>query len=81
MNKRLQLIAENIDGGKGVIDVGTDHGYLPVYLAENSYTGSIFASDINEDPLNKAIRHAKNTGVDNKINFLLCDGKCSHHSI
>ena len=78
MNKRLKLISEYIDKGKGIIDVGTDHGYLPIYLAENSYEGKIFASDINADPLNKAISNAADAGVDEKINFLLCDGlkKC-----
>jgi len=78
MNKRLKLISEYIDKGKGIIDVGTDHGYLPIYLAENSYAGKIFASDINADPLNKAVSNAADAGVDEKINFLLCDGlkKC-----
>lgn len=74
MNKRLLLIADNIENGKGVIDVGTDHGYLPVYLAQNSYGGNIFASDINLDPLNKAKLHASQAGLDDRIKFFLCDG-------
>lgn len=74
MNKRLKLISEYIDNGKGMVDVGTDHGYLPIYLAENSYSGKIFASDINADPLKKAIYNAKEAGLDDKIEFLLCDG-------
>ena len=74
MNKRLLLIAENIENGKGFIDVGTDHGYLPVYMAQNGYSGSIYASDINSDPLNKAIRNADTAGLSNRINFLLSDG-------
>ena len=74
MNKRLQLISEYIEDGKGIIDVGTDHGYLPIYLAENNYKGNIIASDINHDPLNKAISNAKASGAEQKIRFLLCDG-------
>ena len=74
MNKRLLLIAENIENGKGVIDVGTDHGYLPVYLAKNEYSGNIFASDINQDPLNKAKNHAQEAEVQDRIKFFLCDG-------
>ena len=74
MNKRLQLISEYIEDGKGIIDVGTDHGYLPIYLAENNYKGNIIASDINHDPLNKAINNAKASGAEQKIRFLLCDG-------
>ena len=74
MNKRLSLISEYIDDGKGFVDVGTDHGYLPVYFAEKGYNGKIIASDINSDPLNKAIKNAALAGVSDKIDFILCDG-------
>lgn len=74
MNKRLFLISEYIDDGKGMVDVGTDHGYLPVYMAKQGYTGNIFASDINADPLNKAIKHASEAGLEDRINFSLSDG-------
>ena len=33
MNKRLEAIMAHIpQNGRGVIDVGTDHGYLPAAL-------------------------------------------------
>ena len=78
MNKRLQTIYKYIEDGKGMVDVGTDHGYLPVELALNGYKGNIVASDINEDPLHKAVVNAEAAGVGSRISFLLCDGlsKC-----
>ena len=54
MNKRLELIYSMISDGRGLIDVGTDHGYLPAALAVNGYDGKLFASDINAMPLEKA---------------------------
>lgn len=82
MNKRLQIISEYISN-KGFVDVGTDHGYLPIHMAENGYKGKIFASDVNADPLNKAIRNAKEAGLSDKIDFFLCDGleKCPRDDI
>lgn len=82
MNKRLQTISEYINS-KGFVDVGTDHGYLPIFMAENGYKGKIFASDVNVDPLNKAIRNAKEAGLSDKIEFFLCDGleKCPRDEI
>ena len=82
MNKRLQIISEYISN-KGFVDVGTDHGYLPIHMAENGYKGKIFASDVNADPLNKAIRNAKEAGLSDKIDFFLCDGleKCPRDEI
>lgn len=74
MNKRLNAIAAMVQNGIGLVDVGTDHGYLPVLLASNGYTGALFASDINEGPLLSARRTAAEYGFSDRIRFLLCDG-------
>ena len=74
MNKRLKAILAHIPDGKGVIDVGTDHGYIPAALYQNGYSGCIIASDINAGPLDSARRTADNVGALERIEFLLCDG-------
>ena len=83
MNNRLYKICSYIIDGIGVIDVGTDHGYLPIELCDRAYKGNIIAADINEDPLSKAVRAAADAGYSDRINFLLCDGleKCPHDKI
>ena len=74
MNKRLLAIAALIRDGKGLVDVGTDHGYLPAHLALNGYHGTLFALDIREGPLAAAKRTAAEAGLSERIRFLLCDG-------
>ena len=74
MNKRLELIASILPHGRGFADVGTDHGYLPVYMAQHGYSGKIIASDINEGPLSTAGVSAWQAGVEDRICFRLCDG-------
>lgn len=74
MNKRLELIASILPHGRGFADVGTDHGYLPVYMAQHGYSGKIIASDINEGPLSTAVASARQAGVKDRICFRLCDG-------
>ena len=74
MNKRIQAIVKYMEAGSGVIDVGTDHGYFPVWMASHGYKGNIIASDINAAPLQKAMETARRAGVENKIRFQLCDG-------
>lgn len=74
MNRRLQAIAALVPDGLGMIDVGTDHGYLPVSLLRNGYRGKVFASDIREGPLNAALRTAEKAGLAECISFQLCDG-------
>ena len=74
MNRRLKAIDERIRDGCGVVDVGTDHGILPVHLVQRGYQGHIYASDINPGPLDAAKRSAALAGVSSRITFLLCDG-------
>ena len=74
MTKRIEEIIKLVEPGKGVIDVGTDHGYVPVALAERGYAGGIIASDLNEAPLAAAESRAAEHGVWDKIRFFRADG-------
>lgn len=75
MSKRLEAIMSHIQQySRGVADVGTDHGYLPAALIRKGYSGRIIATDINSDPLNKAVRTAESIGAGERISFRLCDG-------
>ena len=74
MNKRLNCIASHVPMGKGLIDVGTDHGYLPVSLARQGYPGTLIASDIHAGPLQAARRSAEAAGLEDRIEFVLADG-------
>ena len=47
MNKRMHAIVKYIEPGRGLIDVGTDHGHLPAWMAAHGYRGNIIAADIN----------------------------------
>ena len=74
MNRRLQAIRRLIPDGRGMIDVGTDHGYLPVQLYKDGYPGRIYASDIRPGPLSAAKERAGREGAGERIAFFLCDG-------
>ena len=77
MDKRLKAVKSLIRPGIGVIDVGTDHGYIPVALSKEGYKGNIIACDINQGPLSAAKANAEKAGVTN-IDFRLSNGleKC-----
>jgi len=54
LTPRLQAIAELIPPGSVVADIGTDHGYLPVYLVLNKISRRVVAVDVNQAPLRQA---------------------------
>lgn len=74
LQPRLQCIADCVPQGTRLADVGTDHGYLPVWLLQNGRIGHAVASDINAAPLEHARRTAAEYGVSACLDFRLCAG-------
>lgn len=74
LQPRLQCIASCVPGGARLADVGTDHGYLPVWLLQNGRIAHAVASDINAAPLEHARRTAEEYGVAEQMEFRLCAG-------
>ncbi len=54
LTKRLEKIASLVSEDITLADVGTDHGYIPVFLLENKIVKRAILSDINKGPLNNA---------------------------
>ncbi|MDF2884057.1 MAG: hypothetical protein K0R54_4623 [Clostridiaceae bacterium] len=54
ISNRLEKIASMIEKCHCIADIGTDHGYLPIYLIKSKICDMAIASDINRGPINKA---------------------------
>lgn len=74
LSDRLRACCNFVPRGCRVADVGCDHGYLSIHLLREGIASSVIASDINEQPLNSAIRNAEKYGVQDHIRFYLSDG-------
>ena len=74
LSSRLEAACRFVNSGDRVADVGCDHGYLGIYLLKNNIASFVYASDINEGPLNAAVFNAEKFGVRDKIKFYLSDG-------
>ena len=67
IGERLECIAKLVPCEAKVIDVGTDHAYLPVYLVKNKIVQKAIASDIVEGPCNAAKNTVRHYGLDENI--------------
>ena len=74
LTPRLQVCAGFVYPGDRVADIGCDHGYLSLHLLLNGIASSVIAADINEMPLQSAMRNAEKYGVQDKVRFCLSDG-------
>ena len=61
LSDRLRLIAGLIKKGSKVADIGTDHGYLPIFLVKSGITDRVIAMDVRKGPLKK--RRRQYTGI------------------
>lgn len=74
ISKRLLCCASMVQPGSRVADIGTDHGYLGIYLLQTGAARHVIACDLRKDPLENARRNAKLFGVDGKMELRLSDG-------
>ena len=74
LSERLRKIADYIDDSDAVADIGTDHGYMPVHLAQVNPNRCIIASDISDGSLQAARKSALIYNVSEAITFVVADG-------
>lgn len=74
ISNRLTTAAALVTQGYTLADVGTDHGYIPIYLLQQEKIPSAIAMDINEGPLERAKEHITLYGLQAYIQTRLSDG-------
>ena len=74
LSNRLLAVASLVTDGNILADVGTDHGYIPIYLVQEKRIHKAIAMDINEGPLQRAKEHISLYGLKDYIETRLSDG-------
>ncbi len=74
ISQRLLACCDYVNQGDRIADIGCDHGYLSIHLLTSGIARSAIASDINEQPLQSAIRNSEKYGVRDRMEFYLSDG-------
>lgn len=74
LSERLSHLAALVSENVVLADVGTDHGYLPIYLIWTGRIGKAYAMDIGEGPLFRAKEHVEACGLGEYITLRLSDG-------
>lgn len=73
LNKKLDAISKLIDYNSIILDVGTDHAYLPIFLSQKKRCKKIYASDISPKVLEGAKKNLEKYNIDD-VTLILSDG-------
>ncbi len=78
ISKRLQAVASLVQC-KTVADIGTDHGYVPLYLWQQKKITYALACDLNAGPLSRAKSNIEAYGAAQQIETRLGSGLLPVH--
>ncbi len=73
-SKRIKTIASLVPNNAKILDIGTDHCFVPIFLYKAGISHDITGLDINPNPLASARENLCNANLDKKIKLLLNDG-------
>ena len=74
LTNRLLKIANLVTPNKRLADIGTDHGYIPVYLLNKGVIDFAILADINKGPLENARSEVKRNKLQEKVDLRLGSG-------
>ena len=74
MNLRLSTLAQMVDQGARIADIGTDHASLPIKLVKEGKVDFAIASDVAAGPLENAEKDIVTAGLKNKIETRMGSG-------
>ena len=74
LDNRLQAVADFVTPNRTAADIGTDHGYLALFLVQSGKSPHVIATDKNEGPCQAACRTIQGTGMEDRIEIRLGDG-------
>lgn len=74
LSKRLKAVADMVETGAVLADIGTDHAYIPIWLVSRGLVPRAVAMDVNEGPLKRAQENIRQNGLEEKIETRRSDG-------
>lgn len=74
ISKRLELVASFVPQGAILLDVGSDHAYLPIELVKRGQIKSAIAGEVVEGPYQSAVKNVEAHGLNEKIQVRLANG-------
>lgn len=74
LSKRLKAASQYVRPDLPVVDIGSDHAYLPIHLVQNDIIPSAIAGEVVKGPFENAKNKIISVGLENEISVRLGSG-------
>ena len=74
LSKRLRAVADYVDKGARLADIGSDHAYLPTYLVQKNEVEFAVAGEVVKGPFEIAKNHVAQANLKENIQVRLANG-------
>lgn len=74
ISQRLEAVASYVPQGARLVDVGSDHAYLPLFLVEQGRIEFAIAGEVVQGPYQSALQNVEQAGQTDKIAVRLANG-------
>ena len=74
ISKRLETVASFVPQESVLLDVGSDHAYLPIELVEKGHIERAIAGEVVVGPYQSAVKNVESHGLSEKIQVRLANG-------
>lgn len=74
MTPRLLAVCSLVPKGTSVIDVGSDHAYVPMYLVKSGKAVRALATDVHDGPVKRSRENIEKQGLGTQIKTQKADG-------
>ena len=81
ISKRLELVVSFVPQGAVLLDVGSDHAYLPIELVERGQIEAAIAGEVVDGPYQSALKNVEAHGLKEKIQVRLANGLAAFEDV
>ncbi|MHB9782383.1 tRNA (adenine(22)-N(1))-methyltransferase [Streptococcus sp. 10F2] len=74
LSKRLDIVSSFVSPGVKMLDVGSDHAYLPIALVKRGVISGAIAGEVVEGPFQSACQNVQKEGLTQQIQVRLASG-------
>lgn len=74
LSERLRQVASHVPIGSRLLDVGSDHAYLPIYLLQEQRIASAIAGEVVDGPYQSALTNVRAYDLEEQIEVRLANG-------